>query len=157
MPKCSIVTGSLSVATMSYLRTIWNTRARNSRVTRYAPRPRLAGSTDLSRGNGSGIYPAERQAELQLGQPAANAHPRPNAEGKVRERVDLFLLKPSFGSKLTRIFKVFFIRPQHLGVEDQHCLKTQKHVALKISRRRRLNCEIYEGNHLPNGKATTHL
>lgn len=45
MPKCSISTGSLSVATTSYLRTIWNTHAQKSSI---SPSPAGWHSTEPS-------------------------------------------------------------------------------------------------------------
>lgn len=66
--------------------------------------------------------PAESQVELELSQPAANAHPFPKAKWKMRKRINLFLLlKPTFRSKLTWILKIIFTGPQHLGIQHQHC------------------------------------
>lgn len=63
------------------------------------------------------FYPAKSQVELQLSQPASDAHPLPNAKWEVSKGVDLFLLlKPAFRSKLISVFKVVFAGTQHLGI-----------------------------------------
>ena len=56
MPKCSISTGSRSVATTSYLRTIWNTGTQERGVSHAAPA--LRSSPAHSRGNAARGLPS---------------------------------------------------------------------------------------------------
>lgn len=65
MPKCSMSTGSLSVATTSYLRTIWNTHAQKSSISPLLPCGGKAQNPAAE--SQSGIYPAKSQVELELG------------------------------------------------------------------------------------------
>lgn len=80
------------------------------------PWPHPAGQHRTQAGS-RGAHPAEGQVQLELSQPAPHTHSLPNAKREVGEWVDLLLLlKPPFGPKLTGVFKIFFVGPQHPGI-----------------------------------------
>lgn len=81
------------------------------------------------------IYPAHGELQLQLRQPPADAHPLPDAEGDVGERVDgAVLSQPALRLELLAVVEVVLAGAQGVAVDHQHGLQEPwQHVTLILT------------------------